>query len=53
MDYTLKTGTDSEGNAVTTTLNVQMNFVWEYCNAPPDLNHPNKWSEEMYNAINP
>ena len=30
MDYILKTGTDSEGNAVTTTLNVQMNFVWEY-----------------------
>ena len=32
MDYIIKTGTDSEGNAVTTTLNVQMNFVWEYCN---------------------
>lgn len=30
MDYIIKTGTDSEGNAVTTTLNVQMNFVWEY-----------------------
>ena len=32
MDYTIKTGTDSEGNAVTTTLNVQMNLVWEYSN---------------------
>ena len=32
MDYIIKTGTDSEGNAVTTTLNVQMNFVWEYSN---------------------
>lgn len=30
MDYIIKTGTDSEGNAVTTTLNVQMNFTWEY-----------------------
>lgn len=30
MDYTLKTGTDSEGNAITTTLDVQMNFTWEY-----------------------
>ncbi len=32
MDYIIKTGTDSEGNAVTTTLNVQMNFTWEYVN---------------------
>mgnify|MGYP003150602703 FL=1 len=30
MDYIIKTGTDSEGNAVTTTLNVQMNYTWEY-----------------------
>lgn len=30
MDCIIKTGTDSEGNAVTTTLNVQMNFTWEY-----------------------
>jgi hypothetical protein len=32
MDYIIKTGTDSEGAAVTTTLNVQMNLVWEYSN---------------------
>ena len=32
MDYIIKTGTDSEGVAITTTLNVQMNFVWEYSN---------------------
>jgi hypothetical protein len=32
MDYIIKTGTDSEGDAVTTTLNVQMNLVWEYSN---------------------
>ena len=29
-DYIIKTGTDSEGNAITTTLNVQMNYTWEY-----------------------
>lgn len=28
-------------------------FVWEYCNAPPDPNHHEKWSEQIYNAINP
>ena len=32
MDYIIKTVTDSEGNAVTTTLDVQMNFTWEYVN---------------------
>ena len=32
MNYIIKTGTDSEGNAVTTTLDVQMNFTWEYVN---------------------
>jgi len=30
MDWIIQTGTDSEGNAVTTTLNVQMNYTWEY-----------------------
>jgi len=30
MDWIIQTGTDGEGNAVTTTLNVQMNYTWEY-----------------------
>ena len=30
MDYIIKTGTDGNGDAITTTLDVQMTFVWEY-----------------------
>ena len=30
MDWIIQTGTDGDGNAVTTTLNVQMNYTWEY-----------------------
>ena len=30
MDWIIQTGTDGDGNAVTTTLNVQMTYVWEY-----------------------
>ena len=30
MDWIIKTGTDSEGNAITTTLDCQINFTWEY-----------------------
>lgn len=30
MDWTIQTGTDSEGNAITTTLDVQMTYAWEY-----------------------
>ena len=30
MNWTIQTGTDSEGNAITTTLDVQMTYAWEY-----------------------
>ena len=30
MNWTIQTGTDSEGNPVTTTLNVQWNWTYEY-----------------------
>jgi len=30
MDWTIQTGTDSEGNAITTTLDVQFTFTYEY-----------------------
>ena len=30
MDWIIKTGTDSEGNAVTTTLDCQINVTWTY-----------------------
>lgn len=30
MDWIIKTGTDSEGNAITTTLDCQINVTWAY-----------------------
>ena len=30
MDWIIKTGTDSEGNAITTTLDCQISVTWEY-----------------------
>ena len=30
MDWIIQTGTDSEGNAVTTTLDCQINVTWAY-----------------------